>query len=199
LVRRQNGTYDFIDFREVAPAAAFEDMFVGIIESSLHGGNSRYGIYPLRNAQADTTMRCTRRAARSLADQRYIRTITLEASSAASNQAREIRLPVGPDLVRYMDYGNTSFLVNDPMWSQDFAPNGTRVGVGDYMTSRRYARTLETIAQQGAEAFYTGDVAEATVSATKQAEGIITMDDRAYALKVRTPLNISYRDFKITG
>jgi gamma-glutamyltranspeptidase/glutathione hydrolase len=107
--------------------------------------------------------------------------------------------PVGPDLVRYMDYGNTSFLVDDPMWSQDFAPNGTRVGVGDYMTRRRYARTLETIAEQGAEAFYTGDVAEATVSAIKQAEGIITMDDRPYAVKVRTPLTISYRDFKITG
>jgi gamma-glutamyltranspeptidase/glutathione hydrolase len=40
LVRRQNGTYDFI---EVAPAAALEDMFVGNIESSLHGGNARYG------------------------------------------------------------------------------------------------------------------------------------------------------------
>jgi gamma-glutamyltranspeptidase/glutathione hydrolase len=108
--------------------------------------------------------------------------------------------PVGPDLVRYMDYGNTSFLVDDPAWSQDFAPNGTRVGVGDYMTRRRYARTLEIIAEQGAEAFYTGDVAKATVSAIKQAEGIITMDDLAsYAVKARTPLTISYRDFKITG
>jgi gamma-glutamyltranspeptidase/glutathione hydrolase len=41
LVRRQNGTYDFIDFREVAPAAAFEEMFVNDIESSVHGGNAR--------------------------------------------------------------------------------------------------------------------------------------------------------------
>ncbi|KAF2821999.1 hypothetical protein CC86DRAFT_470072 [Ophiobolus disseminans] len=40
LVRCQNGTYDFVDFREVAPAAAFEEMFVKDIESSLHGVNS---------------------------------------------------------------------------------------------------------------------------------------------------------------
>jgi len=33
---------------------------------------------------------------------------------------------VNEDLVRYMDRvgGNTSFLVTDPVWAEDFAPNG---------------------------------------------------------------------------
>jgi gamma-glutamyltranspeptidase/glutathione hydrolase len=108
--------------------------------------------------------------------------------------------PVGHDLVRYMDFGNTSFLVNDLAWSQDFAPNGTRVGIGDYMTRRRYAHVLEKIAKHGAETFYTGDIAETTTAAIKQAGGIITKDDLAsYTVKIRTPLSISYRDFRIIG
>jgi gamma-glutamyltranspeptidase/glutathione hydrolase len=34
--------------------------------------------------------------------------------------------PVTEDLVRYMENsgGNTSFLVMDPVWAEDFAPNG---------------------------------------------------------------------------
>lgn len=108
--------------------------------------------------------------------------------------------PVGTDLIRYLDYGETDFLVNDPAWSEDFAPNGTRVGAGDYVTRRRYARTLDRIAEQGATAFYNGEIAESTISALKQAGGIITLDDLAsYSVKIREPLTITYRDFKITG
>lgn len=41
LVRAPNGTYEFIDFREVAPAAALEDMFTNNTEASLYGGLAR--------------------------------------------------------------------------------------------------------------------------------------------------------------
>lgn len=41
LVRSPNGSYEFVDFREIAPAAAYETMFVNDIDSSLHGANSR--------------------------------------------------------------------------------------------------------------------------------------------------------------
>ena len=35
------------------------------------------------------------------------------------------------------DHG--AFLVEDPQFAIDFAPNGTRVGLGDIMTRKRYA------------------------------------------------------------
>lgn len=41
LVRAPNGTYEFIDFREVAPAAAFEDMYKNNTDASLYGGLAR--------------------------------------------------------------------------------------------------------------------------------------------------------------
>jgi len=42
LVRGSNGSYEFIDFRETAPAAAFQDMYKGNINASLYGGLARY-------------------------------------------------------------------------------------------------------------------------------------------------------------
>ena len=38
LVRSSNGSYEFIDFRETAPAAAFQDMYVNNTDASLYGG-----------------------------------------------------------------------------------------------------------------------------------------------------------------
>jgi gamma-glutamyltranspeptidase / glutathione hydrolase len=41
LVRSSNGTYEFIDFRETAPAAAFESMYTNKTDLSLYGGLAR--------------------------------------------------------------------------------------------------------------------------------------------------------------
>lgn len=43
LVRASNGSYTFIDFRETAPAAAFQDMYNNDTDLSLFGGLARYG------------------------------------------------------------------------------------------------------------------------------------------------------------
>ena len=41
IVRGSNGTYEFVDFRETAPAAAFEDMYKNNTDASLYGGLAR--------------------------------------------------------------------------------------------------------------------------------------------------------------
>lgn len=42
LVRSSNGSYTFIDFRETAPAAAFQDMYNEDEDLSIFGGLARY-------------------------------------------------------------------------------------------------------------------------------------------------------------
>ena len=42
LVRASNGSYEFIDFRETAPAAYFQDIYVNNTDASLYGGLARY-------------------------------------------------------------------------------------------------------------------------------------------------------------
>lgn len=108
---------------------------------------------------------------------------------------------VGRDLVRYMDLASKDdFLTRDPAWAVDFAPNGTRVGLDDTMTRRRYADTLETIAEHGANAFYAGRIAEAMVRTLRRANGTMTLEDLAqYRIKSRRPVEIEYRGFKIVA
>lgn len=51
---------------------------------------------------------------------------------------------VSEDLVRYMNYSihglKGNFLVEDPVWAEDFAPNGTLLQLGDVITRKRYAK-----------------------------------------------------------
>lgn len=42
LIRAPNGTLDFVDFRETAPAAAFEEMFQDDADKSIFGGLARW-------------------------------------------------------------------------------------------------------------------------------------------------------------
>lgn len=43
--------YEFVDFRETAPAAATEDMFKDNVNASIYGGQARYSI--LQNSLAN--------------------------------------------------------------------------------------------------------------------------------------------------
>lgn len=95
-----------------------------------------------------------------------------------------------------MDLSTRSFdfLSKDPVWAVDFAPNGTRVGQGEIMTRKRYAATLSTIADEGADAFYRGPLADTLVRSVQQTNGTITMQDmEAYSVVSRRPVDILYR------
>lgn len=111
--------------------------------------------------------------------------------------------PVTEDLIHFMDAATADdgpFLTQDPAWAPDFAPNGTRLGLGDIMTRKRYADTLEAIADDGADAFYSGSIAEATIDAVQDANGTMTLDDlEDYTVAIREPVQINYRGFKVTS
>jgi gamma-glutamyltranspeptidase/glutathione hydrolase len=92
------------------------------------------------------------------------------------------------------------FLVENPTWALDFAPNGTRLGLGDTMTRRRYADTLETIANKGPDAFYSGPIAETTINALQAANGTMTLEDlRNYTVAIRNVSQIDYRGYQVTS
>lgn len=111
--------------------------------------------------------------------------------------------PVTEDLVHYMDSAigdGEDFLSKDPTWAIDFAPNGTRLGLGDIITRKRYANTLETIANEGVDAFYSGPIAEKMIEAVQAANGTMTLDDlRNYTVLIRDVAQIDYRGYKVTS
>ncbi|KAL2063240.1 hypothetical protein VTL71DRAFT_5045 [Oculimacula yallundae] len=183
-IRSENGTYEFVDFREMAPAAAFETMYSPPLSNanySLYGGlasgvpgevrgleyiHNKYGCLPWKK-------------------------VIMPSVSVA-----RYGFPVTEDLVRYM--GSSTFMVTDTTWAVDFAPNGTRLGLGDTMTRKRYADALETIANDGPDAYYHGWIANTTVKALQASNGTMTISDLAnYTTKIRPITNITYRGFRI--
>ncbi|KAH6669494.1 gamma-glutamyltranspeptidase [Halenospora varia] len=189
LVRSKNGSYEFIDFRETAPAAAFETMYsppLSNTDLSLYGGLASgvpgevRGLEHLHKNYASMPWKKLLQPAIKVA--RYGFNVT-------------------EDLVRYMasaTAGTYDYLTYDETWALDFAPNGTRLGLGDVMTRKRYANTLESIAEKGPAAFYTGAIANATIVALQKSNGTMALSDLAnYTVAIRTPSNITYRGFKI--
>ena len=116
--------------------------------------------------------------------------------------------PVSEDLASAMQAASqdndflkgNDFLTNDPTWAIDFAPNGTRLGLGDVMTRKRYADTLETISLHGADIFYKDSMASTMVAAIQRSNGSMTVDDiRNYSAIIRQPITMEYQDYHIAS
>ncbi|KAI5860412.1 gamma-glutamyltranspeptidase [Durotheca rogersii] len=187
LIRDGGGAYTVVDYREAAPAAAHQDMYRGNVRGSVQGGLA---------VGVPGELRGLERA--------HARFGALPWPAVVRPAARIARhgFAVSEDLVRYMQYGlamaGWNFLLEDPSWAQDFAPNGTLVKLGDIMTRVRYAETLETVAEHGADVFYNGPIAEATIRHIQKHNGSMTLADMSgYAAIDRAAVNITYRGFRL--
>ncbi|WYZ37330.1 hypothetical protein EsH8_II_000836 [Colletotrichum jinshuiense] len=188
VVRDADGNYESVDFREAAPAAAFQDMYKGNIQGSVYGGlavgvpseirgleyiHKKYGSLPWK-------------------------TVVTPAARLATAGFR-----VSADLVRYMAgaiSGQKNFLVEDPVWAEEFAPNGTLLKLGDTIYRKRYGATLAKIAEEGPEAFYTGPIAESMIATIRASNGTLTLDDlSSYKVVTRPSLSINYRGYRLTS
>jgi gamma-glutamyltranspeptidase/glutathione hydrolase len=193
IVRSSNGSYEFIDFRETAPAAAFEDMYKNNEQASITGGLASGVPGELRGLQ--------------YLHENYGKLPWATVLQPAVKVARE-GWTVNQDLVNYMksatngaaEDNSTNFLTQDPDFAVDFAPEGHLLKLNETITRKRYADTIETIANEGPDAFYEGPIAEATIRALQANNGTMTLDDlKNYTVAIRQPSTITYRDYKLTS
>jgi gamma-glutamyltranspeptidase/glutathione hydrolase len=185
LVRAPNRTMYDVDFREAAPAAANDTMYDKNATASVFGGLSVGVPGELRGLQ--------------WLHERFGKLPWKEVVMPAANVARKGWI-VGEDLARYMGFGNQTFLETDPNWALDFAPTGKLVRVGDRIKRKRYGATLETIAEQGPDVFYSGPMAKSMIDTIGQTGGIMTEADMAeYKIVIREPLTVTYRGFQLSS
>ncbi|KAK0706497.1 gamma-glutamyltranspeptidase [Lasiosphaeria miniovina] len=185
LVRDKHGRYEVIDYRETAPAAAHKNMYKNNPDASVLGGLAVAIPGELRGLE-------------------YLHTKygALPWSTVVTPSVRVARdgFKVNEDLVRYMEGAskNNTFLMDDPVWAEDFSPNGTLVKLGDIITRKRYADSLEKIAKHGADIFYQGELAQSMIRLLSSTNGIITPDDlKNYTVSIKKPLSINYRDYRL--
>ncbi len=77
-------------------------------------------------------------------------------------------------------------------------PNGFPLEVGTNWTNADLAKTLKMIAKDGPDAFYKGEVAQAIVDTVQKYGGVMSLEDLAnYKVEVREPVSSTYRDYTI--
>lgn len=84
-----------------------------------------------------------------------------------------------------------------------FMPGGTPLAAGDVLQNPDYAATLRAMAENGARAFYTGEIAQDIVATVRGAEGnpgvLSTVDLSIYRVKERAPVCVTYRAHDVCG
>ncbi|MEM6471816.1 MAG: gamma-glutamyltransferase, partial [Planctomycetota bacterium] len=187
LIRPANGMPPVcIDYRETAPIASRGDMFeigenrytrklVGVPGTvrGLELAHERYGSLPWK----DLVLPATRLATDGFSVDSFLADSTNRILDATKDD------PLYKELHRV--YGK---------------PNGARWAVGDVMKLPDLGRTLVVIAEQGADAFYEGRLADLLLDEMNRSGGLIRRQDLvSYKAVVREPIIGSYRDYKIIG
>ncbi len=93
-------------------------------------------------------------------------------------------------------------MATQPAAAAYFLPGGAPLAEGATLTNPAYAATLRTLAQDGASAFYEGEIAEGIVAAVRGAPlpGVLSMDDlAAYGVKDRPAVCAPYRGAQVCG
>ncbi len=79
-------------------------------------------------------------------------------------------------------------------------PDGTPWKSGDRLILGDLAATLRSVAMEGADAFYSGRIADQIVAEMRHGDGIITHADlKRYTAKVRRPIRGTYRGYEVFG
>ncbi|KAF8491258.1 gamma-glutamyltranspeptidase [Gautieria morchelliformis] len=167
-----------VDFRETAPAAANATMFSHDPMSSVFGGLS---------VGVPGELRGLSEAHRRWGTLPWKRLVEPAAHLA---EGWEVGIELGKRIQLY-----SKLMLENPDWRSVFAPNGELLREGDLIRRTNYSRTLHTIAEQGAEAFYSGPIANALIEKIHATGGILTAADFAgYTPLVKPALKGSYKN-----
>jgi gamma-glutamyltranspeptidase / glutathione hydrolase len=171
-----------IDYRETAPAAATRDLFAKGIGSPLRTvgvpgsvagmamAHAKFGKLPWKDLVAPA--------------------VTLAEEGFVIDDALAGSLNRGLTLAKAF-----------PVFQRRFGrPAKGRWVAGDRFVQKDLARTLQQIAEKGADGFYKGETAVLLVAEMKVGRGLVTkMDLEAYRAKEREPVHGTYRGYDIYG
>ncbi|RUO81199.1 gamma-glutamyltransferase [Idiomarina tyrosinivorans] len=110
---------------------------------------------------------------------------------------------VSPRLSKLVSMVMNPGLPKMPVASAYFYPDGEPLQAGDILVNKPYARSLTMIAEQGADAFYTGPLAKQIADAVQNSPihpGLLSVEDLAnYHAKLREPVCGEYRQYTVCG
>jgi gamma-glutamyltranspeptidase/glutathione hydrolase len=95
---------------------------------------------------------------------------------------------------------NFEKLIRFPATARIFCPQGRPLMRGETLYMKDYATTLNKIAAEGPDVFYTGELAEAIVKDMAANGGLVTREDLAnYTANITEPEKIPYREYEVVS
>jgi gamma-glutamyltranspeptidase/glutathione hydrolase len=94
--------------------------------------------------------------------------------------------------------GQTEMLAADAATAATFLPKGAAPKLGDIFANPRLARSLESIARNGRDAFYRGAIAQAIVADLETRDGLLELRDFAdHTADWVEPISTTYRGYDV--
>jgi gamma-glutamyltranspeptidase / glutathione hydrolase len=186
LVRMANGETHFLDYREMAPAAATRDMYLdaqgNVIPEASEIGYKAIGVPGSVAGMA-------------YAETKWGKLTLKQAMAPAIRLAREGYALTWEEARDFHD----QYLAKFPESRRVFQRSGNYYQPGEVFRQPDLARTLERIATNPDD-FYHGALARELAAAVQKGGGLITADDLAhYDVKEREPVRGTYREYEIVS
>src|SRR5947209_8359243 len=178
-----------IDYREIAPAAATPDMFLGAQREPDPNKSRDSGLA----VGVPGTVAGLALAERKYGSQKFTLAQLIEPAITLAANGFDLEDDVADTLPRASER-----LARWPSSAKIFVKDGRLLQQGDRLVQTDLAKTLRAIAQRGPRAFYEGPIAEKIAAAVREAGGIMTMDDlRNYRPTERRVLRGRYRGYEV--
>ena len=179
-----------IDFRETAPAAAGRDFYLN--------EKGEVDEFRLRRSHQAAGVPGTV-AGLALAHQRHGHLPWRQLVEPAIRLAEQ-GFPVSPELAQSLQEARERMAPWPASMKVFFKSDGSAYSPGETLAQPELAASLELIAEQGAKAFYEGEIAQRLATDMRANQGSITLDDlKSYRAVVRPPLRGNYRGYEIVS
>ena len=188
-IRFADGRTTFLDFREKAPLAATETMYLAQAGNPSPKASTRGHLavgVPGSVAGFETALAKYGTLKRDV--------VMAPAISYAENGYTLLQGDVN-----LLNDGTEDFK-KDPATAAIFLKNGAPYQIGDTLVQKDLANTLRQISEKGAEAFYKGPIADEIVRSSKAGGGILSKEDfEQYNVRELKPIECNYKGYTITS
>lgn len=190
IIHLANGENIALDFREVAPLAAIRDMYLDkkgepIKDLSIFG----YRAAGVPGSVAGMSAMLDRYGTKKLKELIEPSILLAEKGYTISHRQAQTLAEMKDEFAKFKS-SRKYFLKS----------NGESYQYGDLFVQKDLANTLKAIANQGADAFYKGKIADLIVEDMKKNNGLITKEDLAtYQVAWRKPIQGNYRGYEIVS
>jgi gamma-glutamyltranspeptidase/glutathione hydrolase len=187
LVRSREGQARVVDYREMAPAKAHPKLFLDK-DGKIDPFGVRLGALPAGIPGTIAGFAKAHSLYGRLPWKRLLQPAIALARDGISVDAR-IATPLRQRQQEMIQFPGTARV---------FYPGGKALKTGDRLVQPDLARVLSTVADEGAQAFYSGSLAKGMVASNQKAGGIWSQADLAnYKAVVRSPIRFQYRGYTI--